>query len=286
MELGGRRLSTPFREVLDISRHCHPCVHGLLPDRTHRRLKAGIGNGPHGNADHRRMLAGLGIDRRSTFGAEESFKPVAFIGWTFKSLRLTNDRQRFGGIIGEYAERRSCAALTGDAVASDNCRGGPGQFYGELAALALCIHDPVLFQVGTSWSCGVQVKCQMITTNSSSRLDIKSGIWQTNEVKTEKIIKVLANRQRLQVLDWLKDPRAHFREQIDGDLVEDGVCGLLIAEKLGLTASTLSEHMRLLVDAGLVTPKKIKQWIFYRRDEEAITGMVAQLSGLLLREPS
>lgn len=95
----------------------------------------------------------------------------------------------------------------------------------------------------------------------------------------------MANRQRLQVLDWLKDPRAHFREQIDGDLVDDGVCGLLIAEKLGLTASTLSEHMRLLVEAGLVTPKKIKQWIFYRRDEAAITALTAELSRSLLRDP-
>jgi ArsR family transcriptional regulator len=102
----------------------------------------------------------------------------------------------------------------------------------------------------------------------------------------EKILKVLANRQRLQVLDWLKDPRAHFREQVDGDLVDDGVCGLLIAEKLGLTASTLSEHMRLLVDAGLVTPRRIKQWSFYRRDEAAISAVTAQLSRSLLRDPS
>jgi N-acetylglutamate synthase-like GNAT family acetyltransferase/DNA-binding transcriptional ArsR family regulator len=117
-------------------------------------------------------------------------------------------------------------------------------------------------------------------------LDIESGIWQINEMINEKTVKVLANRQRLQVLDWLKDPRAHFREQVDGDLVDDGVCGLLIAEKLGLTASTLSEHMRLLVDAGLVTPKKIKQWIFYRRDEAAITAMATQLSRALLRDSS
>ena len=101
----------------------------------------------------------------------------------------------------------------------------------------------------------------------------------------EKIFKALANRQRLQVLEWLKDPRAHFREQVDGDLIDDGVCGLLIAEKLGLAASTLSEHMRLLVDSNLVTTKKIKQWCFYRRDEAAINAVTAQLSRSLLRDP-
>ncbi|TIM61889.1 MAG: helix-turn-helix transcriptional regulator, partial [Mesorhizobium sp.] len=60
------------------------------------------------------------------------------------------------------------------------------------------------------------------------------------------VFKAIANERRLQILDWLKDPRAHFPPQTDGDLVEDGVCALLIAEKLGITQATLSEHMRVL----------------------------------------
>jgi ArsR family transcriptional regulator len=91
-------------------------------------------------------------------------------------------------------------------------------------------------------------------------------------------LKALGNDRRLQILDWLKDPRAHFRPQIDGDLVEDGVCGVLIAEKLGVSQPTLSEHMRILVQAGLVTPKRIKQWTFYRRDEAAIAALKAAFS--------
>jgi len=86
-------------------------------------------------------------------------------------------------------------------------------------------------------------------------------------------LKALGNERRLQILDWLKDPRAHFRPQVDGDLVDDGVCGVLIAEKLGVSQPTLSEHMRILVQAGLVTPKRIKQWTFYRRDEAAIAEL-------------
>ena len=49
------------------------------------------------------------------------------------------------------------------------------------------------------------------------------------------------------ILEWLKDPRAHFRPQVDGDLVKDGVCGMLIAEKLGVSQPTASEHMRWYV---------------------------------------
>jgi DNA-binding transcriptional ArsR family regulator len=90
-------------------------------------------------------------------------------------------------------------------------------------------------------------------------------------------IKALANERRLMILNWLKDPRAHFSPQLDGDLVKDGVCALQLAEKLGITRATLSEHMRVLVQAGLVLPKRIKQWTFYRRDEDRIRAIKAEL---------
>jgi DNA-binding transcriptional ArsR family regulator len=74
----------------------------------------------------------------------------------------------------------------------------------------------------------------------------------------------------LQILEWLKKPREHFRPQVDGDLVEDGVCGVLIAEKLEVSQPTASEHLKILAQAGLVRGKRIKQWTFYKRDEAAI----------------
>jgi DNA-binding transcriptional ArsR family regulator len=86
------------------------------------------------------------------------------------------------------------------------------------------------------------------------------------------VLKALANERRLQILGWLRNPPAHFRPQVDGDLVEDGVCGVLIAEKLGVSAPTLSEHMRVLVDARLVRSKRIKGWTMYKRDEKAISA--------------
>ena len=86
-------------------------------------------------------------------------------------------------------------------------------------------------------------------------------------------LRALANERRLQILEWLREPRKHFREQVDGDLVEDGVCGLLIAEKLGLSQPTVSEHMRVLTAAKLVRAKRIKQWTMYRRNEAAIAAV-------------
>jgi DNA-binding transcriptional ArsR family regulator len=85
--------------------------------------------------------------------------------------------------------------------------------------------------------------------------------------------KALANERRLQILEWLKDPARHFRPQVDGDLVKDGVCGVLIAEKLGVSQPTVSEHLKVLTQAGLLRSKRIKQWTFYKRDEQSIRGI-------------
>lgn len=84
------------------------------------------------------------------------------------------------------------------------------------------------------------------------------------------IARALANDKRLLILRWLKDPAAHFPPQLDGDLVKDGVCGIFIAEKLEVSQPTASEHLKVLSSAGLLKSKKIKQWIFYKRDETAI----------------
>lgn len=93
-------------------------------------------------------------------------------------------------------------------------------------------------------------------------------------------LRALANDRRLQILEWLADPRAHFRPQVDGDLVDDGVCGQLIAEKLGVSAPTASEHLKVLTQAGLLRARRIKQWTFYKRDEAALAEVREALSRL------
>lgn len=86
-------------------------------------------------------------------------------------------------------------------------------------------------------------------------------------------LRALASDRRLQILEWLKDPKAHFPPQVDGDLIRDGVCGVSIAEKLGVSQPTASEHLRTLAQAGLVRATRIKQWTFYKRDEERIRAV-------------
>jgi DNA-binding transcriptional ArsR family regulator len=87
------------------------------------------------------------------------------------------------------------------------------------------------------------------------------------------LVKALANEKRLLILEWLRDPRAHFPPQRDGDLVRDGVCSLFIADKLGVSQPTASEHLRMLTATGLLRATRIKQWTFYRRDEKRIADV-------------
>lgn len=93
------------------------------------------------------------------------------------------------------------------------------------------------------------------------------------------LVKALASDRRLLILYWLRDPESHFPPQPDGDLALDGVCSLLIAEKLGVSQPTCGEHLKVLSRAGLIRGKKIKQWVFYQRDEDRIAAAKVMLSG-------
>jgi len=93
----------------------------------------------------------------------------------------------------------------------------------------------------------------------------------------EGVLRALANERRLQILEWLQHPRRHFPPQVSGDLVKDGVCGVLIARKLCVSQPTASEHLNILVRAGLLRGKRLKQWTFYQRDERRIKKIKRKL---------
>ena len=91
-------------------------------------------------------------------------------------------------------------------------------------------------------------------------------------------MRALANERRLLILEWLQDPETHFPPQVDGDLVKDGVCALFIADKLGVSQPTASEHLKVLTQAGFLRPKRIKQWTFYKRDEAFIRAVKKEIT--------
>ena len=100
-------------------------------------------------------------------------------------------------------------------------------------------------------------------------------------VPAAEVFRALASPKRLQILGWLRDPVAHFPPQRDGDLVEDGVCVVFIADKLGVAQPTATTHLKALARAGLVRSKRMGQWTYYQRDEAAISAFKRQIDSEL-----
>ncbi len=90
------------------------------------------------------------------------------------------------------------------------------------------------------------------------------------------IHKALANPVRRSILQMLKDPQQHFAEQEHP--LDFGVCCKLIDQRTGLSQSTVSAHLATLQRAGLVTTRRVAQWVFYQRNEELIQAFLAQLN--------
>lgn len=95
-------------------------------------------------------------------------------------------------------------------------------------------------------------------------------------------LRALANPTRLQLLQWLRNPRRHF--VLDGAIADPddvGVCVSHIQLKVGLAQSTVSAYMAELQRAGLVTATRVGKWTHYRRDEQRIAEIVALLGKTL-----
>ncbi|MDF1634642.1 metalloregulator ArsR/SmtB family transcription factor [Mycoplana sp. MJR14] len=95
---------------------------------------------------------------------------------------------------------------------------------------------------------------------------------------TVEILKALAHPARLQIMNWLREPEKHFAGQEHP--LEMGVCAGQF-ERCSLSQSTVSAHLATLQRAGLVTTKRVGQWVFYKRDEETIAAFLKHLDSSL-----
>lgn len=75
---------------------------------------------------------------------------------------------------------------------------------------------------------------------------------------------------RLEILELLKDPVAHFPPARHGDITEDGVTADAVAERLGLRREVAATHLGLLADLGLLRVRRVRRRVHYRRDEVRI----------------
>lgn len=98
------------------------------------------------------------------------------------------------------------------------------------------------------------------------------------------VLKALANPNRLKILSWMADPTRNFPRQENGDLETDGVCVAFITKKVGLSQPTVSTHMKTLEEAGLVSSKQIKNWVYYRLDTEKVAKALKAVENRLLKQ--
>ena len=91
----------------------------------------------------------------------------------------------------------------------------------------------------------------------------------------DEVLKAIAHPARMDILNRLKNPAEHFPTQ---DMpFELGVCAGQFEAGCGLSQSTVSSHLSTLQRAGLVSAKRVGQWVFYKRNEDTIAAFIACL---------
>ena len=88
-----------------------------------------------------------------------------------------------------------------------------------------------------------------------------------------KIFKALGNETRLNILEWLKNPKENFEPQIHLSIMDDfqeGVCVGAIRKKAELSQSTISSFLSMLEEVELVESRNIGQYTYFRRNEQKI----------------
>lgn len=73
-----------------------------------------------------------------------------------------------------------------------------------------------------------------------------------------KLVKALADENRLAILELLQDGEK---------------CGCVLLEKLNVTQPTLSHHMKILCDSGIVDSCKSGKWMYYSLSLEGSTKL-------------
>ena len=86
-----------------------------------------------------------------------------------------------------------------------------------------------------------------------------------NELKVALICKALSDSNRLQIAKMLS---------------KDELCGCKILESLAITQPTLSHHMKILCECGLVVARKEGKWSHYSLNDEALLEFKAFILSL------
>ena len=87
--------------------------------------------------------------------------------------------------------------------------------------------------------------------------------------KNARVFKALCDENRWKILDLLKNG-----EQ----------CGCVLLNKLDISQSTLSHHMKILCDSGIVEGKKAGKWTHYSISQQGVAAAQELLAGLTIND--
>src|SRR5437868_4362786 len=90
-------------------------------------------------------------------------------------------------------------------------------------------------------------------------------------------LNALANPHRLDLVQLLRDPGAHFPPQPAGPAEDVGVCVSDLQARLRLSQSTTSQYLALLERSGLVAAQRIGQWTYWKLNERRLRAWINRL---------
>lgn len=108
-------------------------------------------------------------------------------------------------------------------------------------------------------------------------IDAASAAVDTTQERLDAAFKALSSPQRREILRILSETTPDAGKTCCGP---DEVCGCKLSDQLGLAASTISHHMNILRDAGLVDARKDGWWVYYTLRRDALAAVRAELDRL------
>lgn len=90
-------------------------------------------------------------------------------------------------------------------------------------------------------------------------------------------LKLLSDPTRHKIVEFLAAPGQHCCTSTDG------ICGCDIETFLDVSQPTVSHHMKLLVDAGLVRSERRGRWVYYELEPTALSELGGALIDLARR---
>lgn len=87
-------------------------------------------------------------------------------------------------------------------------------------------------------------------------------------------LKAISDPARMTILQCLKNPQCCALD------LDKGMCACDIESQLKLSQPTISHHMKVLREAGLVDAEKVGQWMWYRRNEKALKELSRAIGAL------